>query len=63
MTPENMSPAQVLSEVPTPEKRIRALRPLAMKNLEAKQSDDLCEDIASHLSLSDGPFFPGDKIY
>ena len=64
MTPENMNPAQISAEVPTPEKRIQALRTLAMKKfLEAKQSDDLRKDIASHLSLSDGPFFPGDKIY
>ena len=64
VTPENMNPAQISAEVPTPEKRIQALRTLAMKKfLEAKQSDDLRKDIASHLSLSDGPFFPGDKIY
>ena len=63
-TPENMNPAQFSAEVPTPEKRIQALRTLAMKKfLEAKQSDDLRKDIASHLTLSDGPFFPGDKIY
>ena len=59
-----MNPAQISAEVPTPEKRIQALRTLAMKKfLEAKQSDDLRKDIASHLSLSDGPFFPGDKSY
>ena len=64
LVPENMDPAQLSAEVPTPEKRIQALRTLAMKKfLEAKQSDDLRKDIASHLSLSDGPFFPGDKIY
>ena len=64
MTPENMNPAQISAEVPTPEKRIQALRTLAMKKfLEAKQGDDLRKDIASHLSLSDGPFFPGNKIY
>ena len=33
------------------------------KFLGAKQSDDLRRDIASKLQLSDGPFFPGDKIY
>ena len=33
------------------------------KFLEAKQSDDLRRDIASKLQLSDGPFFPGDKVY
>ena len=64
MTPENTNPAQISAEVPTPEKGIQALRTLATKKfLEATQSDDLRKDIASHLSLSDGPFFPGDKIY
>ena len=64
LVPENMGPAQLSAEVPTPEKRIQALRTLTMKKFpEAKQSDDLRKDIASHLSLSDGPFFPGDKIY
>jgi hypothetical protein len=33
------------------------------KFLEAKQSDDLRRDIASKLQLSDGPVFPGDKVY
>ena len=40
------------------------MRTLAMKKyLEARQSDDLRRDISTRLQLSDGPFFPGDKIY
>ena len=59
-----MTPAQLTTEVPTPEKKIDALRTIAMKAyLEAKQSDDLKRDIAAKLQLSDGPYFPGDKIY
>ena len=46
------------------EKNIVALGTLAMKSyLEAKQSDDLRRDISARLQLSDGPFYPGDKIY
>ena len=64
MAPENMNPAQLSAEVPTPEKRIQALRTLAVRKfLEAEQSDDLRKDIASHLSLSDGPYFPGGQNY
>ena len=59
-----MTPAQLLTEAPAPERQIEALRSLAMRKfLEARQSDDLRRDIASKLQLSDGPFFPGDKIY
>ena len=60
----NMTPAQLTSEAPAPERQIEALRSLAMqKFLEARQSDDLRRDIASKLQLSDGPFFPGDKVF
>ena len=49
---------------PAPERQIEALSSLAMRKfLEAKQPDDLRRDIASKLQLSDGPFFPGDKVY
>ena len=58
---ENMTPAQLTTET---HRLIEALRSLAMRKfLEAKQSDDLRRDIASKLQLSDGPFFPGDKVY
>ena len=61
---ENMTPAQLRTEAPAPERQIEAPRSLAMRKfLEAKQSADLRRDIASKLQLSDGPFFPGDKIY
>eukprot|EP00435_Cladocopium_sp_Y103_P014632 s782_g3.t1 len=61
---ETMTPAQLSSEAPAPERQLEALRLLArQKCLEAKQSDDLRRDIASKLQLSDGPFFPGDKVY
>ena len=64
LSPEAMTPAQLTTEVPTPEKKIDALRTIAMKAyLEAKQSDDLKRDIAAKLQLSDGPYFPGDRIY
>ena len=60
---ELMNPAQLTTEAPAPERQIEALRSLAMRKfLEAKQSDDLRRDIASKLQLSDGPFFPGDKV-
>eukprot|EP00435_Cladocopium_sp_Y103_P022068 s4856_g5.t1 len=63
-TAETMTPAQLSSEAPAPERQLEALRLLArQKFLEAKQSDDLRRDIASKLHLSDGPFFPGDKVY
>ena len=62
--PENMTPEQLTASLPSPEKNIYALRTLAMKSyLEAKQSDDLRRDISARLQLSDGPFYPGDKIY
>ena len=55
LSPEAMTPAQLTTEVPTPEKKIDALRTIAMKAyLEAKQSDDLKRDIAAKLQLSDG---------
>ena len=55
---ENMTPAQLTT------RHIEALRSLAMRKfLEAKQPDDLRRDIASKFQLSDGPFFPGDKVY
>ena len=61
---ELMNPARLTTEAPAPERQIEALRSLAMRKfLEAKQSDDLRRDIASKLQLSDGPFFPGDKVY
>ena len=61
---ELMTPAQLTTEAPAPERQIEALRSLAMRKfLEAKQSDDLRRDIASKLQLSDGPFFPGGKVY
>ena len=61
---ELMNPAQLTTEAPAPERQIEALRSLAMRKfLEAKQSDDLRRGIASKLQLSDGPFFPGDKVY
>ena len=61
---ENMTPAQLTTEAPAPERQIEVLRSLAMRKfLEARQSDDLRRDIASKLQLRDGPFFPGDKIY
>ena len=48
-----MTPAQLTSEAPAPERQIEALRSLAMqKFLEA-----LRRDIASKLQLSDGHFF------
>ena len=43
---ENMTPAQLTTEAPAPERQIEALRSLAMRKfLEAKQSDDLRRDI------------------
>ena len=48
LSPEAMTPAQLTTEVPMPEKKIDALRTIAMKAyLEAKQSDDLKRDIAA----------------
>eukprot|EP00439_Symbiodinium_sp_Y106_P066001 s314_g10.t1 len=62
--PENMTPEELTASLPSPEKNIDAVRTLAMKSyLEAKQSDDLRRDISARLQLSDGPFYPGDKIY
>ena len=59
-----MTPEQLTASLPSPEKNIDALRTLATKSyLEAKQSDDLRRDISARLQLSDGPFYPGDKIY
>ena len=52
---ENMTPPQLTSEVPEPERQIVAMRTLAMKKyLEARQSDDLRRDISTRLQLSDG---------
>ena len=61
---DNADPAQLTSEVPRNEVSVEATRKIAMKAyLEAGQSEDLRRDIASKLQFSDGPFFPGDKIY
>ena len=61
---DNADPAQLTAEVPRSEVSIEATRKIAMKAyLEARQSEDLRRDIASRLQLTDGPFFPGDKIF
>ena len=61
---DNADPAQLTAEVPSHEVTIEATRRVAMKAyLEARQSEDLRRDIASKLQFSDGPFYPGDKIY
>ena len=61
---DTADPAQLSAEVPSHELAIEATRRVAMKAyLEARQSEDLRRDIASKLQFSDGPFFPGDKIY
>ena len=61
---DNADPAQLTSEVPRTEVSVEATRRIAMKAyLEARQSEDLRRDIASRLQFSDGPYFPGDKIY
>ena len=61
---KTMTPAQLTTEPPAPERKSEALRSLAMRKfLEVRQPDDLRRDIASKLQLSDGPFFLGDKVY
>ena len=61
---DNSDPAQLTSEVPRNEVSVEATRRVAMKAyLEARQSEDLRRDIASKLQFSDGPYFPGDKIF
>ena len=61
---DNADPAQLTAEVPRSEVSIEATRKIAMKAyLEARQSEDLRRDIASRLQFTDGPFFPGDKIF
>ena len=62
--PDVQSPGELTAGIPAPEAATHALRHLAMKSyLEARQSADLRQDIASRLRLSDGPFVPGDKVY
>ena len=62
--PDTQSPEELTAGIPAPEAAAHAPRHLAMKSyLEARQSADLRQDIASRLRLSDGPFVPGDKIY
>ena len=61
---DNADPARLTAEVPRSEVSIEATRKIAMKAyLEARQSEDLRRDIASRLQFTDGPFFPGDKIF
>ena len=61
---DNADPAQLTAEVPRSEVSVEATRKIAMKAyLEARQSEDLRRDIASKLQFTDGPFFPGDKIF
>lgn len=61
---DNADLAQLTSEVPRSEVSVEACRKVAMKAyLEARHSEDLRRDIASKLQFSDGPFFPGDKIF
>ena len=61
---DNADPAQLTAEVPRSEVGIEATRKIAMKAyLGARQSEDVRRDIASKLQFSDGPFFPGDKIF
>ena len=46
---ENMTPAQLTTEAPAPERQIEALRSSAMRKfLEARQPDDLRRDIARY---------------
>ena len=62
--PDTQNPAELTADVPAPEASVKALRHVAMKAyLEARQSADLRQDIASRLRLSDGPFVPGDRVY
>ena len=61
---EQQGPAELSADVPAPELLTQAIRKLATQSyLEARQADDLRQDIASRLRLSDGPFVPGDKVY
>ena len=58
---ETATPSQLTSDVPTPEKKIEAVRMLATKAyLEAKQADDVRRDLSAKLNVSSGPFLPGD---
>ena len=62
---DNADPAQLTAEVPRSEVSIEATRKIAMKAyLEARQSEDLRRDIRfPKLQFTDGPFFPGGKIF
>ena len=56
--PDTQSPEELTAGIPAPEAVAHALRHLAMKSyLEARQSADLWQDIASRLRLSDGASF------
>ena len=58
-----MTPAE-LTEARAPEGKIEVLRSLAMRRfLEATKIEDLRRDFASKLQVSDGPFFPQEKVY
>ena len=64
ITPENSEPNQLTGNPTDTEVTARAIRELANKAYqEARQSDDLRRDLASRLSMSDGPFTLGDKVY
>ena len=61
---ETATPSQLTSDVPTPEKKIEAVRMFTTKAyLEAKQADDVRRDLSAKLNMSSGPFLPGDKTY
>ena len=67
LTPENSEPNQLTGNPTDTEVTARAVRELTRKKRkayqEARQSDDLRRDLASRLSMSEGPFMLGDKAY
>ena len=61
---ENFNPEQLSSTLSAPELNDQKLQKLAMKTyLEARQREDIREDLASRLMPSDGPFSVGEHVY
>ncbi|CAE7547703.1 BSL3 [Symbiodinium sp. CCMP2592] len=64
ITPENADPNQLTGNPTDTEVTARAIKELANRAYqEARQSDDLRRDLAARLSMTEGPFSLGDKVF
>jgi hypothetical protein len=61
---ENQNPEQLTTDPLREDKLDRIVRKLALKaHLEARQAEDLRQDLARHVRPSEGPYVPGDRVF